>query len=54
MLDWRENWGTKRVGKITIRDWLNAAVVSLCAFNRIDPSIVLVCNGANVCAVFLA
>jgi len=27
MVDWRENWGTKRVGKVVLRDWLNAAVV---------------------------
>ena len=27
-IDWRENWGTKRVGKVVLRDWVNAAVVS--------------------------
>ena len=27
MLDWRENWGTKRIGAVTLRDWLNAAIV---------------------------
>jgi hypothetical protein len=27
MVDWRENWGTKRIGKVVLRDWLNAAVV---------------------------
>jgi len=27
MLSWRENWGTRRVNTVTIRDWLNAAVV---------------------------
>ena len=28
MLDWKENWGTSRVDKITLRDWLNASLVN--------------------------
>jgi len=27
MFDWRENWGTGRKAKITMRDWVNATVV---------------------------
>jgi len=25
--EWRENWGTKRMDTVTIRDWINAGAV---------------------------